>query len=187
MKKRKKVWLKILIINIVGIIAIGLLNFNNVAKFMYPFPYKEIIEQASEQFGVDQYLILSVMKAESKFKEDAVSSKGALGLMQIMPETGIWIAQQLKLQDFSPEQLLDPEVNILMGTWYLTYLMGEFNNRLPLTLASYNAGPGNTKRWLDQMIWDGTYTNVEQVPFNETRRYVKKVLTNYERYYRIYE
>jgi soluble lytic murein transglycosylase len=159
-----------------------ILNSDKLIKKFYPFPHRELVVANSQRFQVDPYLILAVMKTESKFRDEAVSPKGARGLMQIMPETGQWIAEQLKMEDFHPDRLFEPEINIMFGTWYLSYLSREFNHNLTVALSAYNAGPGKTKEWLTGGIWDGTINNVEDVPFAETRNYITRV----SRHYRIY-
>jgi len=106
--------------------------------------------------------------------------------MQIMPETGFWIAEQLGLESFSEEKLLDPSVNILLGTWYINNLLQQFDAELYPALAAYNGGRGHVKRWLDDGIWDGKRENLEDIPFAETRSFIKKVEKTYMRYQQIY-
>ncbi|MDW7675504.1 MAG: lytic transglycosylase domain-containing protein [Bacillota bacterium] len=161
-------------------------NINKLMQIFYPFEYREIVLQASEEFEIDPFLILAVMRAESKFNPEAVSSKGARGLMQIMPDTGRWIAQQQGIDDFDTIQLFEAETNIRFGAWYLRFLSNEFNQRLTVVLASYNAGPGKVKDWLSDDLWNGTITNVEDIPFPETRNYVQRVSKNLQLYTELY-
>jgi soluble lytic murein transglycosylase len=122
---------------------------------------------------------------ESKYYPNAVSKKGARGLMQIMPRTGEWVAQQLDLEGFHPDYLFDPEINIKIGTWYLSYLMKQFNGDLTLVLAAYNGGQGNVRDWLQQRN-SNKENDLEDFPFRETRQYVIKINRVYRVYKRLY-
>ncbi|MGI6143631.1 MAG: lytic transglycosylase domain-containing protein [bacterium] len=155
-------------------------------RLLYPIHYEEIIFRYSRQFGVDPYLVTAVIRVESKYYPRALSSMGAVGLMQIMPETGQWVAENLGLEDFTPDSLYDPEINICIGTWYLASLQQEFGD-LALVLAAYNGGRGNVKRWLEKQKAEGKTAGLEGFPFPETRSYVVKVLNNYKRYQEIYQ
>ena len=123
--------------------------------------YGSLIEQASQEFNLESSLIKAVIKAESGFDHEAVSEKGAQGLMQLMPET----ADELAVED-----PYDPEENIFGGARYLSNLMGRFNNNLQLALAAYNAGPEKVD----------TYDGVP--PFTETKEFIKRVLNYYNEY-----
>ncbi|MFY9454368.1 MAG: lytic transglycosylase domain-containing protein, partial [Bacillota bacterium] len=89
---------------------------------MYPIHYKDIITQCSLKHDVDPFLITAVVRVESRFRPEAVSAKGAMGLMQVMPDTGNWIARELGIQGFDTEMLYDPATNLDLGTWYLAFL-----------------------------------------------------------------
>jgi soluble lytic murein transglycosylase len=154
-------------------------------RWYYPLHYRSILVQQASAHGLDPYLVAAVIRTESGFKPDATSSRGARGLMQIMPETGEWAARQLRLP-FSPEMLYEPEYNIRLGCWYLASLRDEFGGDLVLSLAAYNAGRSNVKRWLDERQWTGESHRLDQIPFPETRHYVAKVLRDVERYRMIY-
>lgn len=156
-----------------------------IQKKLYPIHQAEYVYGYAEQFGLDPYLVAAVIKVESKFRIDAESGSGARGLMQVMPETAKWVAEQLEV-DFRSEMLFDSQYNIMIGCWYLSDLMDKFDNDLIISLAAYNAGRGNVRKWLQEKVWDGTESNLSQIPFPETRNYVKKVLTNYNRYRKIY-
>lgn len=155
-------------------------------KYVYPFPYKETIYHYALENDVDPLLVVSVMRTESKFASQAKSPKGAAGLMQMMPETAGWVAQQMDVPDFTVEKLNDPEVSIRMGTWYLASLKKEFRDNEVLMLAAYNGGRGNVKQWMRQYEWPATFSAIEQIPFKETREYVGKVLMNKQHYEELY-
>jgi len=157
------------------------LNYKEIGRFFYPFPYRELVFSYANAYSIDPFLLVAVMKAESNFKTHATSEKGARGLMQIMPETGQWIAEKLGDENYSCEALFQPETSIKYGAWYIADLSGEFHGDPVLVLAAYNGGRGNVRDWLanHQIKSAG---DIEEIPFPETRRYVKKVLL----YYRIY-
>ncbi|KUK10642.1 MAG: Lytic transglycosylase catalytic [Clostridia bacterium 41_269] len=175
-----------LILIIFLILILFAVNINFFWKFFYPFPYRDIICRYSKQFGVDPLLVVAVIKVESRFNPYAESEQGALGLMQIMPETAVWAAKNLNV-NYSREKLFEPDYNIMIGCWYLSNLHSEFNGNLALVLASYNGGRGNVREWMRTGQWDGNRNSLQKIPFTETRDFVKKVLKNYERYKKIYK
>lgn len=159
-------------------------------KFLYPFPYRTTIESYSARWHVDKFLAVSVMKVESNFHESANSQSGAVGLMQIMPETAAWIAFQLgeKTEEVVDDikNLREPETNIRYGTWYLAELENEFKGNDVLALAAYNAGRGNVHEWIKQNNWSDNFSDVDKIPYAETRDYVKRVLHCREKYSELY-
>jgi soluble lytic murein transglycosylase len=153
---------------------------------LYPLdPYRELIFARSRQHGLDPYLVAAVIRQESKFNPGATSYQGARGLMQVLPDTGRWVADQMGLP-FVPEMLYDPDYNILIGCWYLAHQRSHFGGDIVLALAAYNSGRGNVERWLREARWTGEKSTMEQIPFPETRHYVRQVMQSYERYRRIY-
>lgn len=163
------------------------LTFPKWITFFYPLPQQEIIQAAAGEHSVDPYLVFAIIRAESKYQTGAESAAGAKGLMQIMPETAMWIADKKGVDGFKVEDLHDPETNISFGCWYLNNLAHEFNGNVPLTIASYNAGRGKVQNWIAEGIWDGDPEQIDKIPLPETRVYVKNVLKNYEAYKAIYE
>lgn len=152
-------------------------------KILYPFPYREQVEKNSARYSVDKFLAISVMKVESNFVENAQSHSGAVGLMQIMPETADWIAYCL--EEPAPN-LHDQETNIRYGIWYLAELEAEFFGNDVLTLAAYNAGRGNVHQWIEENGWRKNFSDVDAIPYAETRDYVKRVLQCREKYSQLY-
>jgi len=175
-----------LIITISLILIFLIVNINFFWKLLYPFPYRDIIYRYSKQFDLDPLLVVAVIKVESRFNPYAESQQGALGLMQIMPETAVWVAKNLNV-GYSKEKLFEPDYNIMLGCWYLSNLYSEFKGNLALVLASYNGGRGNVREWIRTGQWNGNIHSLEKIPFSETRDFVKKVLKNYERYKKIYK
>ncbi len=128
-----------------------------------------------------------MIKAESNFDRRAVSERGARGLMQIMPETGSWIALQMGSPAFKPDQLFEPETSIVFGAWYLADLGREFDQDIVLILAAYNGGPGNVKEWISSNKLTRGKVTIEKIPFPETRNYVRKVLFYHQIYSYLYK
>ena len=159
-------------------------------KFLYPFPYRPTVESYSARWHVDKFLTVAVMKVESNFQEAANSQSGAVGLMQLMPETAAWIAYQLGEQPDEAandiNNLREPETNIRYGTWYLAELEDEFKGNDVLALAAYNAGRGNVHEWIEKNHWSENFSDVDKIPYAETRDYVKRVLHCREKYSKLY-
>lgn len=148
-----------------------------------PRAHAALVEEAARRHGLDPNLLFAVMRVESVYQTEIVSYAGAIGLAQIMPRTGTLIAMERGMDDFTPADLLKPEVNLDFAAWYLRSLIDRFDGHLPLAIASYNGGPHNVRRWLAehprQMPLD---TFLEHIPFDQTHRYVRRVLTHYQAY-----
>jgi soluble lytic murein transglycosylase len=155
-------------------------------RYVYPLRYSAALVNEASKRGVDPLLIAAVTRVESHFDAKAVSAKGAIGLMQVMPGTGAWIAEKLRLRNWHENHLYDPYTNIKVGTWYLSYLISKFDGEVAPAVAAYNGGYTNVKRWLDNGKWDGTTRHSNHIPFPETRRYVTKVMRSYEWYRKAY-
>ncbi len=147
----------------------------NVAQ-RYPTPHREVIEAKAKSVGLDSAVLLGLIRQESRFIMDARSGVGASGLMQLMPATARWTAKQVGLA-YTPQMINDREVNLQLGAAYLKRVLDDADGSLAMACAAYNAGPGRPRRWregppVEPAAW------AESIPFNETRDYVKKVLTN---------
>lgn len=144
----------------------------------YPMPHKAEVLGNSQRYGADPAYVYGLIRQESRFVTVARSGVGASGLMQIMPATARWTAKKIGMSSFTPDQVYDSHTNVVLGVNYLNLALEGFQNSKPLAAAAYNAGPGRPKRWrelggtMEGAIW------AENVPFNETRDYVKKVLAN---------
>ncbi|OCQ91141.1 tail length tape measure protein [Oscillatoriales cyanobacterium USR001] len=150
---------------------------------LYPFPYLETIVKWSGERQINSVLVTALIRQESRFMPSIKSAVGATGLMQVMPETGDWIAKQIKLKNYSLENVDD---NIKLGTWYLDHTHDEYKNNSMLAVASYNAGPGAVGDWLQRFGFNDPDAFVDKIPYDETRGYVKSVFENYWNYLRIY-
>ncbi len=150
----------------------------------FPMPHKSAVVQRAMQIGLDPAYVYGLIRQESRFIMDAHSGVGAAGLMQIMPPTARWTAKKIGLSNFKPNQINDRDTNIVIGTAYLKLVLDNFDGSMPMAAAAYNAGPSRPRNWrgqsgaplLDAAIW------AENVPFSETRDYVKKVLSNTTNY-----
>lgn len=149
----------------------------------YPFPFLEQIESWSQQRQLNPLLVTALIRQESHFEPQIRSVAGAIGLMQVMPGTAKWIAEQINLQQYNAE---DPNDNIKLGTWFLDYTHREYDNNSLFAIASYNAGPGNVSKWRNELGISDPDEFVEAIPFDETRGYVRQVFGNYWNYLRLY-
>lgn len=156
-------------------------------RFVYMWPYQSEIVTYARRNQIDPFLVAAVIKNESEFKPGAVSPVGAIGMMQIMPETGEWIAKQMGLEGYSIDSLYNPGINIRMGCWYLSELKYEFKDNLLLMMMAYNAGRGNTHGWMSANGWDYTFGEINRIPYPESRNYVASVLHDRDEYYRLYK
>ena len=152
----------------------------------YPQGYWSVVTEYAARYGLDPYLVASVMQEESWFNKQAVSRSGARGVMQLMPFTARWVSKQLKHEYNDDENLFDAEININFGAWYLSYLKKRFNGNTVLMIASYNAGPEAVTKWVNGNSNMETDEFIEAIPYNETRAYAKRVLRSYAEYHRIY-
>lgn len=171
------------------IVAIGFVAlYNNVLwfmKYLYPLKYEKHIVGYARQYGTDPYMIASVIKVESGFSPYVVSGKGAMGLMQIMPDTAKWAAEKMNMKDFKIEELMVPETNIKIGTWYLSELLEEFDGNATLALAAYNGGRGNVREWIKSGMMK--QSSECDIPFAETKNFVLKVKKAYKWYKKLYK
>ena len=144
----------------------------------YPTRHRPIVEKYSKEYDLDPALIYAVINTESGFDIAATSSKGARGLMQLMPDTIDWIVSKLKIENFSYQYAEDPDTNIKLGSWLLHYLIQYYEGDEELAIAAYNAGHGTVNSWLsnEEVSSDGTTLN--KIPYSETKKYVRRVETN---------
>ncbi len=150
---------------------------------LYPLAYNEPIMAAAQKLKISPLLVLSIVRQESKFDPETRSSVGALGLMQVMPATAAFITPKMEMPNYN---LIVPQDNIKIGSWYLAHMHDEVKNDSLLAAASYNAGPGNVSKWVKKIGFNNPDEFVEDIPFDETQGYVRNVLGNYWNYLRIY-
>jgi soluble lytic murein transglycosylase len=153
--------------------TVGTHDFN--VRFLAP--YRAVFAEQARAQGLEEPYVLGLVRQESRFIPNVRSSAGASGLMQLMPATARWVAKQLGMKDYAWSRVTDVEVNVALGTSYLRYVMDELDGSPVLAAAAYNAGPGRARKWkADRPLEGAIYA--ETIPFNETRDYVKKVLSN---------
>jgi soluble lytic murein transglycosylase len=138
-----------------------------------PALHKDVINRYAAEFKFDPLFVMALVKTESGFSRHARSHRGAVGLMQLMPETGMEMAAREGLT-ISQEDLAVPEVNIRLGVRYLSVLRAEFQTDITALLAAYNAGPTNARAWRK-----GDALSLEDIPFPETRQFVRRVMTTH--------
>ena len=156
-------------------------------KAKYKFLYRDIIEQYADQNNIDPALVAAVIYHESRFEPKAESSVGARGLMQIMEETGPWIAEKLgETGNYTFDSLFVPETNIRFGVWYLGYLSSRFGGDIVKIAAGYHAGQGTVSDWLKNEAYSHDGWSLDVIPYQETDQYVKRVVNAYEIYTKHY-
>jgi len=158
----------------------------SLAEILFPKPYIEKAIQESSQYHLSPYLVLGLMRQESAFNKRVVSSARAIGLMQLLPTTAKRVARSMGTKPPDQNDLKKPEVNIQLGVKYLSGLLNDFEDNIIFALASYNAGPGKVKKWMELRSHLKPLEFMESIPYKETRNYVKKVLRNYVIYKTLY-
>jgi soluble lytic murein transglycosylase len=144
----------------------------------YLAPYRDVMKSFVSQQQLDEAWVYGLIRQESRFIADVKSSAGAMGLMQLMPATARWVAQKVGLKDYrGGPQTANVETNLNLGTWYLKHVLDTLDNHPVLASAAYNAGPGRARAWRANEPMDAAIY-AESIPFNETRDYVKKVMSN---------
>jgi soluble lytic murein transglycosylase len=143
----------------------------------YLAPYREVLAQQARKRDLEEPWVLGVVRQESRFITGAKSSAGATGLMQVMRPTAKWVAERMRMKDFSHGRLHQPEMNAALGTYYLRHVLDQFDGIPVLAAAAYNAGPTRARLWRGSVPVEGAIF-AETIPFGETRDYVKKVMTN---------
>ena len=170
------------------ILLISIIAISNIPKkiqsLIYKKEYEEYVEKYSKQYNVDENLVYAVIKAESNFNSNAKSSKDAIGLMQLIESTAQEVCKKTDLQ-FSKEELkeklLEPEVNINIGTKYLSILIEKYKS-IEVAVTAYNAGIGTVDNWIEKGIIKADGSDIENIPYKETNNYVRKILRDYKIY-----
>ncbi len=155
-----------------------------IQKIIYKKDYKEYVQKYAQEYNVDENLIYALIKAESNFNSNAKSSKDAIGLMQLMESTAQDVCKKTDLQissDELSEKLLEPDININIGTKYLSILIQKYGN-IAIAITAYNAGIGTVDNWIEKGIINSDGSNVENIPYKETNNYVRKILRDYKIY-----
>jgi len=151
----------------------------------YPAPYRDSLQGRIQENNLDEAWVYGLMRQESRFVTQAKSNVGASGLMQVMPATARWVAQRLGMKDYRKQLIGHLDTNLKLGTYYMKSILSTLDNNPVLASAAYNAGPGRARQWQDDKPLEGAIY-VETIPFDETRDYVKKVMSNTMYYARVF-
>lgn len=188
MLQKKAIVRSIVIVSILILsILFGLLFqiiWDAIDRASYPRNYSDYVEKYAYEYGIPEYVVYSVIKVESDFESGAVSSDGAVGLMQMMPSTFNWLTGMLS-ENLNSAMLYDPETNIKYGTYYLSYLYQRYGSWSE-TYAAYNAGQGTVDDWLKEEEYTDKNGKLAKIPYHETAGYVKKLKKANETYKRLY-
>lgn len=190
MQKRQKKRIRFMIIFVMIVVIcyllFGVINIQQlILQKLYPKDYAEYVYEYAEKNELDPLLVFAIIKAESNFKEDVVSSSDAVGLMQLIETTAEETAKKLQIDYEGKETLLNPETNILLGTTYFASLLDKYDN-ITIALTAYNAGSGNVDKWIADGTIKADGSDAENIPYKETNHYVRKILRDYQIYQDIY-
>lgn len=167
-------FIKKLFLLAVSLVLLAAFGYCVVLPRVLPLQYQDIVKKYAAEYQLEESLVYGVIFCESRFEPQAVSSADAVGLMQVTKETGWWAAGQLGL-DADTIDLTDPDTNIRIGCWYLSWLNEKFDGVQDTAIAGYNAGHGNVAKWLadEEISRDGI--TLDEIPYGETKSYVKRV------------
>ena len=188
-EKRRRTRIAAFIASLALVAAAGAVCADIVVRALYPQRYGELIESSCEEFGVDESLVYAVIHTESGFDPQARSEAGAMGLMQLMPETFGWLQTKLPGDGDAPlpsESLFEPEINVRYGVFYLAMLHERFGDDT-LTIAAYHAGQGQVGRWLRDEQVPPSGCGADDIPSRATGHSVSKVAHAREIYLRLYD
>ena len=187
-RREHRGWIRLLVAGILVGMALWGMNaaYQNFCRAAYPQRYEAFVEQYTQEYGVDKFLVYAVIKAESDFRTQVVSVDDACGLMQMLPETLEWI-QKLEPGErkYVREDLFLPEVSIRYGVFFLSWLMQEFS-ALESVVAAYHAGAGAVNGWLAETEYSSDGVGLDRIPYPDTAEYVKCVLECYAMYQSLY-
>ena len=175
---------RVKILFVITLIIVIIILFFAMFFVSFPLRWEAEVCRSCKEFGTDAPLVFAVIREESGFKAESISPKGAVGLMQLTPSTAEYVASELLKEPAG--DISDADTNIRYGTWYLAELEDEFNGNDVLALAAYNAGRGNVHDWIEKNHWRDNFSDVDKIPYAETRDYVKRVLHCREKYAELY-
>ncbi len=185
--KHKKIGFTIITVILILFVLI-MIFIKDIIKLAYPKEHTQIVLEYSEKYNVEENLVYSIIKVESNFNINAESNKQAMGLMQIVDDTAEDVANknsiELDVNDIKSE-LMIPEINLEIGIAYISELIKRYGN-IEIALASYNAGIGTVDNWISRGIIQADGSDTQNIPYNETENYVRKVINTYKIYNEIY-
>ena len=188
-QKRTRHVLRLTAIVLLILCGVGALLFNGYRRYVrteYPLDYTELIEKYSAEYDINPSLICAVICVESHYKSEAVSHAGAVGLMQLTPDTFNWAQQRAGIKEKQDAKALtDPETNIRFGTYTLRLLYEQFEDE-DAVLAAYNAGQGNVRRWLSDSRYSDDGVHLKAISYAETETYVRRIEKAQSVYQKLY-
>lgn len=155
-------------------------------RFSFPKGFEEQVRLSSRKYALDEFLVYSLIREESHFDKKAVSVSDARGLMQLLPSTALETASKADLVNFQVSQLFSPDINLDLGCYYLSWLLEIFEGNFAISLAGYNGGPTSAKRWYEKNGELDIDEFIEEIPFEQSRNYVKKIIRSYAAYEAVY-
>lgn len=177
----------IILILVIGIVLVKVFNVpDRIYKRIYKTDYSEYVYKYAQEYNVDPLMVFAIIKAESNFNPNVVSSSGAVGLMQLMDATAEELCNKMDIFYVKKVSLYNPELNIQLGTKYFSNLMKEYDNNYLLALTAYNAGIGNVKKWIEAGTIKEDGSDIENIPYKETNNYVRKIVRDYQIYRELY-
>ena len=188
-RQRRRTFLTILASALTVLIALGawaLFGRDRADLSRYPMTYAPEIRAAAAEFSLDPAYVASVVLAESSFDAEAVSSVGAIGLMQIMPDTGEWIAGKLEDEPFDVQRLYQPEVNLRYGCWYLRFLLDRYDGDMYTASTAYHQGQGRVDQWLEDPEYSEDGRTLTAISSAVTDTYVNRIMESYANYQELY-
>lgn len=188
-RQRRRTLLTIFASALVVLIALGawaLFGRGRMDLSRYPMTYAPEIRAAAAEFSLDPAYVASVVLAESSFDAEAVSSAGAIGLMQIMPATGEWIAGKLEDEPFDVQRLYQPEVNLRYGCWYLRFLLDRYDEDMYTASTAYHQGQGRVDQWLEDPEYSEDGRTLTAISSAVTDTYVNRIMESYANYQELY-
>ena len=188
-RRRRRTFFAILAAALIVLIALGawaLFGRDRVDLSRYPMTYAPEIRAAAAEFSLDPAYVASVVLAESSFDAEAVSSVGAIGLMQIMPATGEWIAGKLEDEPFDVQRLYQPEVNLRYGCWYLRFLLDRYDEDMYTASTAYHQGQGRVDQWLEDPQYSQDGRTLTAISSAVTDTYVNRIMESYANYQELY-
>ena len=188
-RQRRRTLLTIFASALIVLIALGawaLFGRGRMDLSRYPMTYAPEIRAAAAEFSLDPAYVASVVLAESSFDAEAVSSAGAIGLMQIMPATGEWIAGKLEDEPFDVQRLYQPEVNLRYGCWYLRFLLDRYDEDMYTASTAYHQGQGRVDQWLEDPQYSQDGRTLTAISSAVTDTYVNRIMESYAHYQELY-
>lgn len=188
-RQRRRTLLAIFASALIVLIALGawaLFGRGRMDLSRYPMTYAPEIRAAAAEFSLDPAYVASVVLAESSFDAEAVSSVGAIGLMQIMPATGEWIAGKLEDEPFDVQRLYQPEVNLRYGCWYLRFLLDRYDGDMYTASTAYHQGQGRVDQWLEDPQYSQDGRTLTAISSAVTDTYVNRIMESYANYQELY-